>query len=69
MKLNEYVPFINIPTPKFSVATSVDEAVEKAKEIGYPVVLKIISPQIIHKTEVGGVILNVGNEKELQDTV
>jgi acetyl-CoA synthetase (ADP-forming) len=56
----------HIPTPKFSVASNVDEAVKKASEIGYPVVLKVISPQIIHKTDIGGVILNVGNEKELQ---
>jgi acetyl-CoA synthetase (ADP-forming) len=55
-----------IPTPKYGVATSVDEALEKAKEIGYPLVLKIISPQIVHKSEVGGVIPNIGNEKELR---
>lgn len=48
-----------IPTPKYGVATSVDEALEKAKEIGYPLVLKIISPQIVHKSEVGGVIPNI----------
>jgi len=55
-----------IPTPKYYVAKSVDEAVEKASEIGYPIALKIISPQIIHKSDVGGVILNVGNEMELR---
>lgn len=55
-----------IPTPKYGLATSVDEALEEAKEIGYPVVLKIISPQIVHKTEVGGVIPDIGNEKELR---
>jgi acetyl-CoA synthetase (ADP-forming) len=55
-----------IPTPKYHVAKSVDEAVEKASEIGYPITLKIISPQIIHKSDVGGVILNVENEMELR---
>jgi acetyl-CoA synthetase (ADP-forming) len=56
----------HIPTPKSSVVSNADEAVEKANEIGYPVVLKIISPQITHKTDVGGVILNIGTEKELK---
>jgi acyl-CoA synthetase (NDP forming) len=55
-----------IPTPKYDVATNLDGAVEKADEIGYPVVLKLISPQIIHKSEVGGVILNVANKNELR---
>ncbi len=41
------------------VAASADEAVHIASEIGYPVVLKIVSPDIPHKTEVGGVILNL----------
>jgi acyl-CoA synthetase (NDP forming) len=55
-----------IPIPKYRVAKSVDQAVEKATEISYPVALKIISPQIIHKSDVGGVILNVANETELR---
>ena len=55
-----------IPTPNYEVATDMDEAVVKAGEIGYPVVLKIISPQIIHKSEFGGVIVNIANEKELR---
>jgi succinyl-CoA synthetase beta subunit len=55
-----------IPTPKSYLATGVDDAVERAKEIGYPVVLKIVSPQIIHKSDVGGVVLNVGGEKGLK---
>jgi acyl-CoA synthetase (NDP forming) len=54
-----------ISTPKSGVASTADEAAEKASEVGYPVVLKIVSPQIIHKTDSGGVILNVRNEKEL----
>ena len=54
-----------IPTPKCSIASTVNEAAEKADEIGYPVALKIVSPQVIHKTDLGGVILNVQNEREL----
>ncbi len=37
-----------------------DEAVALAKEFGYPVALKIVSPQITHKSDVGGVQLNLG---------
>ena len=44
-----------IPGPTESVATTVDEAVAAAGRIGYPVVLKILSPDIQHKTEIGGV--------------
>ena len=57
--------FHEIPTPKYGVVSTVEEGVKKASEVGYPVVLKIISPQIIHKTDFGGVILNVANEREL----
>jgi succinyl-CoA synthetase beta subunit len=56
-----------IPTPKFQVATNLNEAVQKAKEIGFPVALKIVSPQILHKSDVGGVILNIGEEKTLRN--
>jgi acyl-CoA synthetase (NDP forming) len=56
----------HIPTPKFRVVIRLQEAVERANEIGYPVALKILSPQIIHKSDVGGVILNVGDENELR---
>jgi acyl-CoA synthetase (NDP forming) len=56
----------HIPTPRSEKASNVDEAVLKAKEIGFPVVLKVISPQILHKSDVGGVILNVKDEKELE---
>jgi acetate---CoA ligase (ADP-forming) subunit beta len=56
----------HIPTPKSGKVSSATEAILKAKEIGFPVVLKIISPQILHKSDVGGVILNVRDEKELE---
>jgi acyl-CoA synthetase (NDP forming) len=56
----------HIPTPKSGKASSAHDAILKVKEIGFPVVLKIISPQILHKSDVGGVILNVRDEKELE---
>ncbi len=56
----------NIPTPPSVMTSNVEEASLKAKDLGFPVVLKVISPQIIHKSDVGGVILNINNETELE---
>ena len=50
-----------IPIVPTRVAHSVDEAVALAEQLGYPVVLKILSPDISHKTDVGGVVLNIPN--------
>ncbi len=50
-----------IATPADALATSPSDAVRFAETIGFPVVLKLISPDILHKTEVGGVIVNVGD--------
>ncbi|HEY3465784.1 MAG TPA: acetate--CoA ligase family protein [Amycolatopsis sp.] len=48
-----------IPTPAERLATTADEAVAFAEEIGLPVVLKIVSPDILHKTEAGGVLVGL----------
>jgi acetyl coenzyme A synthetase (ADP forming)-like protein len=48
-----------IPVPKEGVATSADEAAKLASGMGFPVVLKIVSPEILHKTEAGGVLVGV----------
>lgn len=55
-----------IPVTKFKVATDETEAVQFASEIGFPVVLKIVSPDVIHKFDVGGVILNLNSETEVR---
>jgi acetyl-CoA synthetase (ADP-forming) len=55
-----------IPVTKFKVAKTEAEAVKFAEEIGYPIVLKIISPDIIHKSDVGGVIVDLKTAKEVQ---
>ena len=51
-----------IPTTSEKLATSAVEAALFAEEIGFPVVLKVVSPQVIHKSDVGGVRLNLNNE-------
>jgi acetate---CoA ligase (ADP-forming) subunit beta len=50
---------------KFKVALNEKEAAKHADEIGYPVVLKIVSPDIIHKSDAGGVIVNLKNPAEV----
>jgi len=55
-----------IPVTRFRLAKSEAEAVKFAEEMGYPVVLKIVSPDIIHKSDVGGVTLNLKNAKEVR---
>lgn len=49
----------DISVTKFKLARNLEEAVKFAEEIGYPVVLKIVSPSVIHKSEVGGVLLDL----------
>jgi acetyltransferase len=56
----------NFPVVKTKVATSADEAVSFAHQIGYPVVLKILSPQIVHKTDAGGVMLDLNSDAEVK---
>ncbi len=51
-----------IPVTPHQMATSEDEAAEAAAALGGPVVLKVVSPQILHKTELGGVILDLRDE-------
>jgi acetyltransferase len=53
-----------IPVTKPYVARSVDDAVRLGKRLGYPVAMKIMSPDITHKTDVGGVSLNLVNDAE-----
>ncbi len=54
-------------TPKGSIATMPDQAVNIAGQLGYPVVLKIWSPDILHKSDVGGVKLGLKSDQEVKD--
>ena len=56
-----------IKNAPFLVATSYEEAQDFAKQFGYPVALKIVSPQILHKTDVGGVVLGIEDEGSLEE--
>jgi acetyltransferase len=56
-----------LQTPESRLAATADEAVQIAAEIGYPVVLKIASPDILHKTDVGGVKVDLGSAEQVRD--
>ena len=56
----------SIPVTKFKLAKNEAEAEKFAEEIGYPIVLKIVSPDIIHKSDVGGVMINLKNAKDVR---
>jgi acyl-CoA synthetase (NDP forming) len=51
-----------LPVTRFTVSKTEDEAVEAAKVLGFPVVLKIVSPQVLHKSDAGGVLINIKDE-------
>lgn len=51
----------HVPVLPSRVVLNADEAVHAAEELGYPVALKLLSPQITHKSDVGGVVLNVND--------
>ena len=53
------------PLPKSILAKNEKDAVKSARKIGYPIVLKIASPQIIHKSDAGGVKVNLTNDKDV----
>ena len=56
-----------INTPKFASVLNVKDAIKQAQKIGYPVVLKMSSKKVSHKTDIGGVIVGIKNEKELEE--
>jgi acetyltransferase len=63
----EVLKAYDFPIPESRLAKTPEEAVAIAEEIGYPVVLKIASPDILHKTDVGGVKVNLGTATDVQD--
>lgn len=58
----EFFKSYGIPCPEEAVAPTMEEAVAAANSIGYPVVMKIESPDILHKSEAGGVKLNIKDD-------
>ena len=66
IKALEALQYYGFPTVKYKLAATADEAVAAAQEMGYPVVMKIAGPKILHKTEVGGVKLDLRDEEAVR---
>jgi len=56
-----------VPVVDERIVTAASAAATEAAEIGFPIVMKIVSPDIQHKSEIGGVLLNIGSQKEAQE--
>lgn len=56
----------DMPTPSFDIAKDAFEAAAIAEKVAFPVVLKILSPDILHKTEAGGVVLDLKSKAEVE---
>jgi len=62
----EILEILGLSVPRFKVVTSIRDCVKAAEEFGYPLVLKIVSEDIIHKTEAGGIKLNLQSKEEVE---
>jgi acetyltransferase len=63
----EIIEAYGFATPKGSIATTAEQAGNIAQQLGFPVVLKIWSPDILHKSDVGGVKVGLRSEQEVKD--
>lgn len=66
LQANEILSSIEIPTPQTSAVAEVSDAKRFAQTYGWPVVLKLSAPELLHKKEIGGVITDICNEIQLQ---
>lgn len=65
---HELLKAYGFPMLKYRFAQTEEETLQAADQVGYPLVLKIVSPDIVHKVDVGGVKLGIANEHELQSS-
>ena len=63
----ELLKTCGIAVPRYAIARSPSEAAAVSDQIGYPVVLKVISPQIVHKSDAGGVMVNIGSAAKARE--
>lgn len=57
-----------LPIPKYKIVSTPEEAIKAAKEIGFPVAMKILSKDIIHKSDAGCVVLGISDDEEVKKT-
>jgi len=67
VKAKDILKAYDFQVPPGHLATTVEEAVEHADAIGYPVAMKIVSPEVVHKSDVGGIRLNISNRQGVRD--
>lgn len=65
LEVNKVLAAYGIPMPRFMIVKTLEDTVRFTEQQNYPVVLKVISPEVIHKSDVGGVIVDLRNEAEL----
>lgn len=58
----------DIPVLDFAFCEDYESLEKAANDFGYPVVIKVVSPQIVHKSDAGGVVLNIKNDQELKES-
>lgn len=58
---------LGFAVPRFTVAKTLDDTLQFANKIGYPVVAKIVSPLVLHKSDVGGVIVGIADDKSMAE--
>jgi acyl-CoA synthetase (NDP forming) len=63
----ELLALYGVPLPQAVLAKTADEAAAAAAKVGFPVALKIVSPEIIHKSDAGGIVLNLADEKAVRE--
>ncbi|MEM1993236.1 MAG: acetate--CoA ligase family protein [Candidatus Caldarchaeum sp.] len=63
---NKFLDVYGIPRPDGVLISNIQEALSAAHHMGFPIALKIVSPKIVHKTDVGGVVLNISSDEELR---
>ena len=62
-----FLNLAGLPVPNFRLVGSLDTAVEAVRSIGYPIVAKVVSPRVVHKSELGGVVVGIDSDAKLAD--
>jgi len=67
IEARQIVSAYDIPIPPYGYAKNMEEAKDVANKIGFPVVMKVLSPDILHKSDIGGVKLNLSSEDDVEE--